>query len=99
AAATACKKSIAACPLEGCGTGFDPKLNSSKNRSDMPAEADAADMSLTQVKALSQKLPTGWKEGDDRDIFTGPDKEGKPVRVMGWLWRSRREHGESCNCG
>lgn len=99
AAATACKKSIAACPLAGCGTGFDPKLNTSKNRSDTPAETDPADMSLTQVKALSQKLPTGWKEGDDRDTFTGPDKEGKPVRVMGWLWKSRREHGESCNCG
>jgi hypothetical protein len=94
-----CAASLAKCPLEGCGKGFDPLLNRSKNRSDAPDDGDVTDMSLTQIKALSQKLPAGWKEGDERDTFTGPDKEGKPVRVMAWLWKSRREHGESCNCG
>src|SRR5437773_5980753 len=64
AAAKACAASIAACPLEGCGTDFDPLLNRSKNRSDAPAAADVVDMSLTDMKALSQTLPAGWKEGD-----------------------------------
>jgi len=95
----ACAKSLAACPLEGCGTDFDPLLNRSKNRSDEPAEADIVDMSVSQVKHLSQNLPAGWGESDARDTFTGPSKEGQPVRVMAWLWKSKREHRESCNCG
>lgn len=99
AAATACATSIASCPLEGCGNEFDPLLNRSKNRSDEPDEADVVDMSLTEVKALSEDLPNGWHQGDSRVSFTGPGKEGQPVRVMAYLWKSKREHGESCNCG
>ena len=96
--ANACKKSIAACPLEGCGTDFDPLLNRSKNRSDPPADADVVDMSLTDMKALSQTLPDGWKEGDARASFSGTGKEGQAIRVMGYLWASKREGAESCNC-
>src|SRR5437762_975085 len=77
-AAKACATSIAKCPLEGCGTDFDPLLNRSKNRSDAPADTDAVDMSLSDIKALSQTLPAGWKEGDPRDSFTGNGKEGQP---------------------
>lgn len=97
--AKACAVSIAKCPLEGCGTDFDPLLNTSKNRTAAPDDADLVDMTVSQVKALSETLPAGWKEGDARDNFTGAGKEGQPVRVMGWLWKSKREGAESCNCG
>jgi hypothetical protein len=98
-AAKACATSIAKCPIEGCGTDSDPLLNTSKNRSDIPDDSGLVDMSVSEVKALSQHLPAGWQEGDGRDTFTGPGKEGQPVRVMAWLWKSKPEGGESCNCG
>jgi len=99
AKATACATSIASCPLQGCGTKKDPLLNTSKNRSDSPSDAEVRDMTLSEIKGLSQALPGGWKEGDARSTFTGPLLEGQAVSTMGYLWSSKREHAESCNCG
>jgi len=97
--AVACARTLATCPVEGCGSKSDPLLNRSKNRIDAPSEGDIRDMSLADIKGLSQALPAGWKEGDARDTFTGTGLEGQAVRTMGYLWSSKREHAESCNCG
>ncbi|HKC65499.1 MAG TPA: hypothetical protein VKB86_17790 [Pyrinomonadaceae bacterium] len=54
-------------------------------------------MTLARVKKIKQ--PKTWTVNRDRSEPQGPKREGQPVRVMAFLWKAKREHGESCNCG
>jgi hypothetical protein len=90
-----CAKDIAHCPAQGCGG--DPLLNGAKNRVTAPAVAQVVDMTLDDIRNTAQ--PDSWQAGRDRAELQGAKREGQPVRVMGFLWKAKREHAESCNCG
>jgi hypothetical protein len=90
-----CVATLAKCPAQGCGG--DPLLNRAKNRVTPPASSSAVDMMLDDVRHITQ--PDTWKAGQDRAELQGANREGQAVRVMAYLWRAKREHGESCNCG
>ncbi|MDQ3818354.1 MAG: hypothetical protein M3362_11860 [Acidobacteriota bacterium] len=72
-------------------------MNRAKNKVTAPSDSDVVDMTLNQVKQIKQ--PDTWTVGQDRSELEGPKREGQPVRVMGYLWKAKREHAESCNCG
>lgn len=91
----ACAVDIAHCPAAGCGGG-DPLLNRAKNRVTAPAASRVVDMTLDDFRNTEQ--PEEWTAGQDRASIRGDRKEGQPVRVMGYLWKAKREGAESCNC-
>lgn len=89
-----CKPNLAACPDEGCGTRFDPKLNRRKNiRSD---NHPATVRSLTFLKKLDD--PEDFSQGEDRDELTALG-EGEKITVVAFLLVARAGNAESCNCG
>jgi hypothetical protein len=90
-----CPTDIAHCPPGGCGTGADSKLNSAKNRTDMPS-GTIQPITLNQMRSLSQ--PRRWTVNADRSPLVAQG-EGKPVVLMGFLLRAKKEGAESCNCG
>jgi hypothetical protein len=90
-----CAPSLAKCPDQGCGgKQMDALLNRTKNRKSSPATSSVVDMTLEEIKNIEQ--PDTWKANKDR---TELKREGQAVRVMAYLWKAKREHGESCNCG
>lgn len=93
-----CATDLASCPDEGCGgPDADLLLNRSKNRTESPSPASVRNMTLNDLRHLSQ--PASWQPNRDRSSLQGTGREGQPVRAMGYLWRAKREHAESCNCG
>jgi hypothetical protein len=94
-----CAANLAACPDEGCGKSFDPKLNLQKNIlvNSPDAEKPVTVRSLTWMKKLDD--PENFAKGDDRDDIRTLG-EGDKVRVAAYLLIARDEPGgESCNCG
>jgi hypothetical protein len=87
---------IADCPDTGCGSVSDAFLNLAKNRTDEPPPGDLLDLSVSRLKRIPR--PSSWKTGKDRDLITGPGREGTPVRLTGFLQNVRRQGAESCNC-
>lgn len=95
-AATAnCPTTIEDCPKEGCGVNADTKLNTAKNRIDVPT-GTIQSITLTKIRKLVQ--PKSWTVNADRSSLVARG-EGKPVVLMGFLLRSKKEGAESCNCG
>jgi hypothetical protein len=92
-----CASSLAKCPTQGCGTRFDALLNRAKNRKTIPATSSVVDMKLEEIKNMEQ--PDTWTVNKNRNELKGEKREGQAVRVMAYLWKAKREHGESCNCG
>jgi hypothetical protein len=92
-----CPTTIADCPVEGCGTDADFKLNSAKNRTDAPSSSTIQVMTLDQLRAIPQ--PSSWPVNKDRSSLQGPGREGTPVVLKGFLLRAKKEGAESCNCG
>lgn len=90
-----CAATLARCPVQGCGG--DPLLNRAKNRATPPAASAVTDMTLDEIRHVAQ--PDTWAAGRDRAELQGPNREGQAVRVMAYLWKPKREHAESCNCG
>jgi hypothetical protein len=88
--------SIADCPDTGCGGVSDAFLNQAKNRTDELPPGDLVDLSVARLRQIPQ--PSSWKTGKDRDLITGPGREGTPVRLTGFLQNVRRQGAESCNC-
>lgn len=93
----ACARNLNSCPPQGCGGRADFLLNRAKNRVSRPATSDVIDMTLDDIRHIEQ--PDTWQANKNRSELQGPRKEGQPVRVMGYLWKAKREHAESCNCG
>jgi hypothetical protein len=95
--AGSCAATLADCPPEGCGTGFDPNLNKQKNiLPDDPrttGEAEAHDVEW--MKTLAD--PKNFTKGGPRDELAGIG-EGKKVRIAGYVLTIRAEGAESCNC-
>jgi hypothetical protein len=94
----ACAPSLAKCPDQGCGKKFDALLNRAKNRKTSPASSSVVDMKLEEIKSMDQ--PDTWEENKSRaELKKDGKREGQAVRVTAFLWKAKREHGESCNCG
>lgn len=94
----ACAKTLASCPDQGCGgANMDALLNRAKNRATAPPTSSVVAMSLDDIRNLTQ--PDTWQGNKNRDELKGAKGEGQGVSVMGYLWKAKREHGESCNCG
>jgi hypothetical protein len=72
-------------------------LNKVKNTVAPPDSSQVVQMSLTDMRGIAQ--PKSWQVNQNRDQLKGPKREGQPVQVMAYLWKAKREHGESCNCG
>src|SRR5436853_7839612 len=88
----ACATSLASCPDDGCGGTFDHELNRAKNQATEPSDSDVVDMTLSQIKHISQ--PPSWTANKPRDTLKGAKKEGQAVRGMAFLWVAKPEHGE-----
>jgi hypothetical protein len=54
------------------------------------------DMTLDAFRNTTQ--PDICTAGQDRKELRGDRREGQAVRVMGFLWKAKREGAESCNC-
>ena len=85
------------CPPEG--DGGDPELNRLKNRVDeadqyFPIAFDNV-VGLPWPKTIERKDRDRWSAEDAAAIAR---YEGIPISVEGYLARSKKEGGESCNC-
>jgi hypothetical protein len=90
-----CAKTIDDCPLQGCGTDFDPNLNRLKNITSIDGPATLR--TLTWMKKLDD--PENFKEGGSREELTALG-EGQEITVVAYLLVAKPElGGESCNCG
>ena len=87
---------IEECQADGCGS--DTKLNAQKNVTSDPNHATPLQVSLAQIKGLSQ--PKKWKANKARDELIGFG-EGQAVTVTALLIAAKDESGgtgEACNC-
>jgi hypothetical protein len=90
-----CKASLNQCPVEGCGTDFDPNLNRLKNIRTM--EGPVTLHTLTWMKKLDD--PENFSEGGSREELATLG-EGQNITVVAYLLLAKPElGGESCNCG
>jgi hypothetical protein len=89
-----CSPNLAACPDQGCGTAFDPKLNKRKNI--VKIDGTGTVKTLTSIKKLDD--PENFTQGDDRDELEALG-EGTKVTVTAYLLVAKKEGAESCNCG
>jgi hypothetical protein len=90
-----CKRKLADCPDEGCGTDFDPELNKRKNM--VSDDRDAAAQTLLWMKKLDD--PENFAKGDTREELAALG-EGQKISVVAYLLVAKPElGGESCNCG
>jgi hypothetical protein len=88
-----CVKTMAKCPIQGCGG--DPKLNTNKNRTDSPS--DVSNMTIARIIDLNVKSPKTWKSGSDRQPLQDLG-EGKAIAVKGYLINAHASGVEACNC-
>ena len=86
---------FADCPRTGCGV--DLLLNSAKNRTDLPNEADVQPKTIAQVAKFKRPKKWKWNQSRDKLVEYG---EGTPLRVSLYLQAvSKYERGaEACNC-
>jgi hypothetical protein len=87
-------KSIATCPLTGCGNDEEADLNRQKNISDADLTT-AVDTSLQDLRKMTK--PDGYGADSDRTLLVQAG-EGNVVRTAGWLTDIRSGSQESCNC-
>ena len=87
------EEDIPSCPSTGCGEAGDALLNTAKNRFGAVTSPQA--VTLKNIRDFAQ--PDTWDTGSPRDSIA--DIEGRPVVVMGFLLKAKREGAESCNCG
>jgi hypothetical protein len=84
---------IPSCPATGCGDLGDALLNQAKNRFD--SVTNPTPVTLAQIQGINQ--PSTWDTGRPRTPLASI--EGRPVVVMAFLLKAKREGKESCNCG
>jgi hypothetical protein len=89
----AMEEEIPSCPATGCGELGDALLNTAKNRFGAVTSPEA--LTLDKIRAFAK--PDTWDTGSPRDSIASI--EGRPVVVMGFLLKAKREGAESCNCG
>jgi len=87
------EEDIPSCPATGCGEAGDALLNTAKNRFGAVTRPEA--ITLKNIRDFAQ--PNTWDTGSPRDSIA--NIEGRPVVVMGFLLKAKREGAESCNCG
>lgn len=93
--AVACAPNINSCPAAGCGGG-DPKLNTIKNRLDVPTEIPEL-WTFPEILHLEAERPTQWMEGQDRTEVQDMG-EDTPIRLTGYLFGAHAGGPETCNC-
>ena len=95
AGAAVCATDLASCPLGGCGSQFDPKLNTAKNATTLGAPEDKNYSDLSNLPDPVSGYVLG---GADRSALEAAG-EGKAIRIVAYVLTIRHEGGESCNCG
>lgn len=83
------------CPTEGCGV--DGSLNTAKNRTDIPNEAEVQQKTIAKIAAF--KRPKVWAWNQSRALLESWG-EGTPLRVTLYLQKVSKYPGgaEACNC-
>ncbi|MEO6655715.1 MAG: hypothetical protein ABIO36_06490, partial [Pyrinomonadaceae bacterium] len=83
------------CPADGCGV--DLLLNTAKNRTDLPNEADVQQKTIAKIAAF--KRPKKWSWNQSRALLESWG-EGTPLRVTLFLQHveNYKAGAEACNC-